>query len=199
MRSLGIRDSPGRRRSPAFSKARARTCPLTRTLTSHPLAPSRGKGPGAGKRRAEERRVEPSPPTSGLQDTPALPNPSPARRSLSARAHSALPGRRLLNAAHAGPEEPNTHLDPWRRRWLRRGSPLPRQAARAAQASRHNGRSRGAGQWAAPRPPPAVSARALRGPRHMYAAPRARAVPPKRPRYRGRQAHSSPYRPEASN
>ena len=193
MRSLGIRDSPGRRRSPAFSKARARTCPLSRTLTSHPLAPSRGKGPGADKRRAKGRRARARPPDPRSPGHPRPPNPLPVPEvSLSPSPLSTA----WSPVAERGPRGPRGAEHP------------PRSMAATLAAARvappPPGREGGASvtaQWAAPgggtraapRSPSSVSARALRGRQHTSAAPRARAVPPKRPRRRDRQPHSSPY------
>ncbi|XP_057571905.1 uncharacterized protein LOC130840423 [Hippopotamus amphibius kiboko] len=91
MKPSGIRDSPGRRRGPAFSKARARTCTLSGTLTSHPLGPPRGQGPGAGRgrRRSGGAGVRARPPDPQVFRTPPpsnrLPDPevslSPGPRS----------------------------------------------------------------------------------------------------------------------
>lgn len=110
------------------------------------------------------RRGSAGPPDPRRGGHPRPPEPSPTRRSPLARARSAPPwppgaGRRPRGRRT---ESGDTHLGPWRRRCGSRGPPLPPRLR--VRRRRHDtmGGSGRAGQWAAPQPPPTISAQAPR-------------------------------------
>lgn len=158
-------------RARQFPKHVHEPCPRSGTLhirwALHVERRPRGARGGPRSAGAGARAGPPAPPPSHT-----LPDPdsslSPAR--------SALPWSRVSGRRPRGVRtgSQDTHLGPWRRRWLQRGPPLPRDAQRAAQAPRHNGWFRGRGRDNRPRLSPRPPSQPRQAPRRRPL--RARAV-----------------------